>query len=396
MVRRILDEFMKKGDLTLLWLCILASGYGLALVYSATRWMENPNRPVLVQLGATVLGVMVYLMFTLLDFRSFVDNCWKFLLGFNVFFLLLLRTPWGEDYGSGNLNWLSIPGIPVDIQPNEIVKASFILIMAHLMSKTQEKEEKISSIPSLTRIGTHALFTIGLVAVICGDWGMCVIYACITIVMMWSAGVAAPLFALGFGAISLVVHIIWVYYLPYSSRWDTDYRILRFRTVLDHSVDPLGIGWQQGRSILAIGSGQFFGQGYLQGIQTQSSTSNSLPARHTDFIFSVCGEELGFFGCIILLALLCAIVLRCIWISRQVDSFFSAYVAMGIAGMLMAQIFFNVGMCLYILPTMGLTLPFISYGGSSIVTLYASMGVVSSLRSRNMPSWIRDRSQMGR
>ena len=137
-----------------------------------------------------------------------------------------------------------------------------------------------------------------------------------------------------------------------------------------------------------------FGQGYLKGIQTQSPNSEALPARHTDFIYAVCGEELGLVGCMALLLLLASIVLRCIWVGRHASSPFNAYVCMGMAGMLLAQITFNVGMCLFILPVMGLTLPFISYGGSSIITLFAAMGIVSSVKARPMPSWLRDRSQV--
>ena len=140
--------------------------------------------------------------------------------------------------------------------------------------------------------------------------------------------------------------------------------------------------------------GQLTGQGYLNGTQTQASYSAALPARQTDFIFSVCGEELGMVGCLLLLLVLALIILRCYWVGRNASSPFSAYVSMGIAGMLLAQVFFNVGMCLYILPVMGLTLPFFSYGGSSIITLYTAMGIVSSIRARTLPSWLRDRNQL--
>ena len=148
------------------------------------------------------------------------------------------------------------------------------------------------------------------------------------------------------------------------------------------------------RSILAIGSGQLFGQGYLNGIQTQADYSSALPARDTDFIFAVCGEELGLVGCVALLSILTLIVLRCIWIGRHSNSPFCAYVCMGMAGMLMAQIAFNIGMCLYVLPVMGLTLPFVSYGGSSMITLFAAMGIVSSIKARMLPSWLRDRNKL--
>ena len=99
-------------------------------------------------------------------------------------------------------------------------------------------------------------------------------------------------------------------------------------------------------------------------------------------------------GCIALLGILLLVVLRCLAIARQADSLFSAYVAVGVAGMLIAQIGFNVGMCLYVAPVMGLTLPFISYGGSSIVTMFAAMGIVSSVKAQTLPSWLKDRSKI--
>ena len=111
-------------------------------------------------------------------------------------------------------------------------------------------------------------------------------------------------------------------------------------------------------------------------------------------IFSVCGEEFGLIGSIALLLLLVLIVLRCVWVSTQANSLFNAYVCIGMAGMLLAQIVLNVGMCLFILPVMGLTLPFISYGGSSIITLFAAMGLVSSAKARALPSWLRNRNQI--
>lgn len=394
-----MKEFFKKGDVILLSLCLAASGFGLALIYSATqytgegRWM----RFVFVQLVAILLGVVAYILLTFVDFQLFVGKRWKLLLLFNVVFILLLLTPLGEDYNSGNLNWLVIsriiPRFPMDVQPNEIVKISFILLLALQIVKIQDQELDISSIPSIIQIGGHTVFMLGLIAAVCGDFGMCVIYMMIFVSMAWASGVKLRWFVLVGGGIVLAAVIFWLFFLP-ETRWWTDYRIMRFRVVFDHSLDVRGRGWQQTRSVLAIGSGKLFGQGYLQGTQTQSLSSDALPARHTDFIYAVCGEELGLIGCMALLLLLSLIVLRCIWVGRHASSPFSAYVCMGMAGMLLAQITFNVGMCLFILPVMGLTLPFISYGGSSIITLFAAMGIVSSVKARPMPSWLRDRSQV--
>lgn len=391
-----LREFFRKGDLLLLTLCLSASGFGLLLIFSATRWEDN-NKAVAVQLIGIILGVIAYVMLTFVDFQLFTEKNWKLLFCASVVLLLLLLTPLGlEVYG--NRNWLQlskiIPGFPMNLQPNELVKLPFILLLSLCIHRLQDGGHDISSIPSVFQIGGFTVFMLALIALICGDMGTCVVYMIIFITMAWAAGVKLRWFLLVGGSIVITVLILWLFVLPDTDLWDSNYIIMRFRVVLDHSLDPQDKGFQQTRSLLAIGSGQLFGQGFLNGIQTQADYSSALPARDTDFIFAVCGEEFGLVGCAVLLFLLSAIVLRCIWVGRHASSPFSAYVCMGMAGMLLAQIFLNVGMCLFILPVMGLTLPFISYGGSSIITLFAAMGIVSSVKARALPSWLRDRSQV--
>ena len=385
-----IQEFLKKGDVILLALCLLASSYGVALIFSATRYNDN-NRPVAIQILAILLGVVVYVLCTFVDFQLFAEKNWKLLLGGSVVFILLLLTPLGNDHNSGNLNWLDIPHFPVEIQPNEIDKIPFILLLALLIHKIQADGRDIGSVLSVFQIGAYAAFMLGLIALVCGDMGMCVVYTFIFAVMAWSAGVKLRWFVLVGGALVIGFVVLWFFVLPHTEAWDKLYLVKRFRVLFDHSYDPQGIGHQQTRAILAIGSGQIFGKGYLQGSMTQSEYSSTLPARHTDFIFAVCGEELGMVGCLVLLLLLSLIILRCIWVARNAASPFHAYVAMGMAGMLLIQVAANVGMCLFVFPVMGLTLPFFSYGGSSIITLYAAMGIVSSVKARALPSWLRDR-----
>ena len=384
-------EFFRKGDLLLLSLCLIASGYGLMLIYSATRY-DQYNTAVVIQAVGVLLGVIAYILLTFVDFQLFTEKKWKLMLGLSILILLLLLTPLGKSVG-GNRNWLAIEGIPVQLQPNEIIKLPYILLLSLQITKIQERGYDISSLPSVMQIGGHTIFLMGLVAVICGDMGMCVVYMFIFISLAWASGVKMRWFVIVGGGIAALVVILWIFVLPKTDLWD-DYRIMRFRVVLDHDLDPRGKGFHQTRSILAIGSGRLFGQGYLNGLQTQALNRDALPARHTDFIFSVCGEELGFVGCSILLLILISIVLRCIWVGRHASSPFSAYVCMGMAGMLLAQITLNVGMCLYVLPVMGLTLPFFSYGGTSMITLFAAMGIVSSVKARELPSWLRDRSKV--
>lgn len=152
----------------------------------------------------------------------------------------------------------------MDIQPNEIVKLPFILLLSLQITQIQEEGRDISSLPSLIQIGGHTVFMLGLIAVVCGDMGMCVIYMMIFVFMAWASGVKLRWFLLVGGGLLAAVVILWLFVLPETSLW-TDYRIMRFRVVLDHDLDPLGKGYQQSRSILAIGSGQLFGQGYLPG-----------------------------------------------------------------------------------------------------------------------------------
>ena len=144
----------------------------------------------------------------------------------------------------------------------------------------------------------------------------------------------------------------------------------RILAVLDHSFEPLGAGWQQSRSLIAFGSGGWFGQGLFHGIQTQQPSDSSLPERHTDFIFSVAGEELGYLGCIVIVALLLAIIIRCLMVARRAKTPMGGLICVGFAAMR--------------------TLPFFSYGGSSLLTVFAAMGIVSGVKMRSLPEWLRD------
>ena len=187
----------------------------------------------------------------------------------------------------------------------------------------------------------------------------------------------------GGGAAALLFYAMWDLNLLDS------YMKNRFIVLFDHSYDPLNTGWQQTRSLLTLGGGRIFGQGLFRGTQTQSEAASSLPHRHTDFIFSVIGEELGLVGCLLTLALLTAIILRCLYVARHAKTQLEGYACIGVASVIIFQVIINVGMCLFVMPVIGLTLPFISYGGSSLVMLFACMGLVSGVHGRAKPDWLR-------
>jgi rod shape determining protein RodA len=385
-MQRILDpvrEFFQKGDILLLFLCLTANTFGIILIYSATRYSTALHGAVYKQIIATVLGVLVYMVLSFVDIELVIDKMWKLLLVFNVVFLLIL-IPFGNDSGTGNKSWIELPLIPFNLQPAEIVKLSFILLLATQFYLLQDRGASRPS--AIAQTAGHTLFMCALIAVVSGDMGMVLVYLFIFVIMAWTVGVKLRWFALGGAAAGGLGYLAWPH-LP-------EYIRMRLLVVFDHALDPQDKGFHQTRSLLAIGSGQLTGQGYLNGTQTQSAASSALPARHTDFIFAVAGEELGMLGCLLILALLLAIILRCVWVSRTARSPVCAYVAMGFSGMLMIQTILNVGMCLFVSPVVGLTLPFFSSGGSSILTLYAAMGIVSGIKMRSLPSWLRDRSNI--
>lgn len=388
------QEFFRKADMVLLSLIVVSSLYGVALIYSATRYLGAAgSRFVPIQLIAIAMGLVAYFVMSFVDIEMLTDRNWKLMFLFNIGIVILLLTPLGVGKEeTGNNSWLAIPGLPINIQPAEVAKVFFILLLALQCAKLQDWG--ISRFVSVIQPTAHTILMVGLIAKVSGDFGMVLVYLGLFVIIAWTAGIKKRWFLLALVLGAAAVFFLWPH-IP-------DYIQTRFTVVFDHitgNLDTLeeqtrGKGWQQTRSILAIGSGQLFGQGYLHGTQTQSASDNALIARYTDEIFAVCGEELGMVGCLLLLLLLAAIILRCVWVARQASSPMSAFIAMGYAGMLLLQTVINIGMCLYVFPVVGLTLPFFSYGGSSIITLYAAMGIVSGIKMRSLPSWLRDRNHL--
>lgn len=363
----------------LFFLCISANVFGLILIFSATRYAPSLQNAMVKQLIASLLGIASFLCFTFFDVEALVQRFKWSLFTLSVLLLLLL-IPFGNDDGTGNKSWISLPGSSFNLQPAELVKLSFVLLLALQFSHLQKKGSVSRPLAVLQTAG-HSALLCAIIFVVSSDMGMVLVYLSIFLMMAWAAGVRLYWFILGLVGAGGAGYLLWPH-LP-------SYIQMRFLVVLDHSLDPQGKGFQQLRSLLAIGSGRLRGQGYLQGIQTQNSASSALPARHTDFIFSVAGEEFGLVGGLLILLLLAAIVLRCLWIAHGAQSTFHSYVAIGYGGMLAVQTLFNVGMCLFMAPVVGLTLPFFSYGGSSIITLYIAMGILSDIKMRSRPSWLR-------
>ena len=374
---------VKKADMVLLALILAATGFGIVLIASATNYLGDSTqlRRVVIQAVAAVIGICLYFVFSNVDVEHFSEKWWLFLV-FNLGFIALLLTPYGVDDGTGNRSWLYADWMPTSIQPAEVVKLSYTILMARQIAWFRENR-RMRGWESLFWPVAHAGFMFVYIYAISSDAGNGLVYLMIYAGMACAAGLAWYWFAAGFGSLGAGIAV-----LALIDKLPT-YMMKRFTVLFDHSFDPRGVGWQQTRSLMTIGSGGFFGQGLFNGIQTQSAYSHSLPERHTDLIFSVCGEELGMAGCLAIILLELLIVCRCLSTARMAKSAMGSMICIGFAAMLIFQTVENIGMCLFVMPVIGLTLPFFSYGGSSIVTLYAAMGIVSGVRSRSLPDWLR-------
>lgn len=376
-LKGLLSDALQQADLVLLGLCCTASLFGIAMIFSATRYMHS-NRNVLVQFAALGLGVCVYLGISMVDIETLMKR-WKWMVAFNLIFIGLLLSPFGVSDNTGNTAWLKFPFVPVSIGPAEFVKISFSLLLARQLEWLREEKRDLKSFPAAFTVAGHTLGLIGFYFVISGDMGNALVFFFIFLAMSFVAGFALRWFVVLLGGIGVGAAAILLFDLVPESK---QYMLDRFIVIFDRSYQPLSAGWQQGRSLLAIGSGGLLGQGYLNGTQTQSDYSTNLPARHTDLIFSVIGEELGLVGCLVTLLLLCAIIGRVLWMAKRSQTLFQRCVCTGMAAMLIFQTIINVGMCLFVMPVIGITLPFLSYGGSSVVALYMAMGVVSGFKKR--------------
>lgn len=377
-----IQDIVRRADMKLLGLCMVCTAFGLVLIASATNYLGPVTqlKRVLIQAAGAVIGIGAYFIFSNVDMEYFSEKWWLFLL-FDIGFIALLRTPLGVDR-YGNRSWLEIPHFPVNIQPAEIVRLTFTVLLARQIAWFRDNRQ-MKGLGSLVFPAAHAGFMFVWIYVISRDAGSGLMYLIIYAGMALAAGLAWYWFAAAIGGLGLGIGALALFEkLP-------RYWVDRFHVIFDHSYSPANVGYQQTRGMLALGSGGLFGQGLFRGIQTQGVIDGSLPARQTDFIFCVCGEELGLVGCLAIIVLEFLLVYRCFRTARLAKSSMDALICVGFGTMLIFQTVENIGMCLFVMPVIGLTLPFFSYGGSSIVALYAAMGIVSGVRGRTLPDWLR-------
>ena len=365
-----LSDFSKKGDWVLLILCLITAGFGCIAVASATNAekFEGNARYIIIQLTAVGIGVFLYALVSSIDLEFMAEHQFS-LVVFNILLLLLL-IPFGTDNNTGNRSWLKFPLFPVMIQPAEICKITYIIIMASVMASHQNR---ISGPVSVFHMVFHLMLLVGLNMALSRDAGVSLIFVFIFIGMAFAGGVSLWWFALALGIIGASLPILW----PMLG----DYQQERILVLINPDFDKMGIGarYHSKINLQSLTGGGLTGQGLFNGNRTQGG---NLFAQHTDYIFSSIGEELGFFGCVFVMLLEFAIIARCIYVGMHCQDYMRRVVCYGAASALMFQVLINTGMCIGVMPVIGLTLPLISYGGSSVVTIFAMLGLVSGAHAR--------------
>ena len=360
----------RRGDMILLLLCLIASAMGCVAIASATAH-SGTIRYLIIQIGAICIGVLSYTVVSAIDLDFICEHRYSLVI-FNTFLLLLL-IPFGTDFNSGNKSWLDFPFLPVSIQPAELCKITFVLILASVMSAYQQK---ISHWRSVVAMCIHLALLAGVNIFVSKDVGVSLIFAFIFAGMALAGGVSLWWFALGGSIVVAAWPLIWKVMGQHMRN--------RIMILFDPTIDPDGLveRYHTKHSLLSLTGGGLTGQGPFQGNRTQIG---ALPAQHTDYIFSSIGEEWGFVGCVVVVGILVAIIIRVIIVGTRSPNYLRKMVCFGAASALIFQVCSNVGMCIGVTPVIGLTLPFMSYGGSSIVSLYAMLGLVSGVFARPTP-----------
>ena len=396
-----IQRYWKRTDKAYLSLCLLSS---ILAVLALSSWAAKQGngfaadevtgaiigvgdyRRAVVQAGAAGIGLVVAILLSNIDYRSLVKVwpvhvavTWGLVLP-TLFIRNVSIGPLTIGYNAGdtdNYSWYKLGGFT--FQPTELAKISFILTFAMHLNNVRGR---INEPKELGKLLLHMLVPIGIIH-IQGDDGTAIIYGIIACSMMFAAGISWKYII---GAISAAAAAVALAFGFFSDKIGKGYQWYRILAVIDPENKtgwaPSEAVWkniiyQQQRGEIALGSGGIFGNGILGG------SYYSVPNAHNDFIFSWIGNAAGFVGCCVVLGVLLAIVCKTFATGARSEDLLGTFICAGIGGALMAQIFVNVGMNLRVLPVIGVTLPFYSAGGSSVLMLYICVGLVLSVYMHN-------------
>ena len=354
-------------DLVMLLMVIALTSFGIVMVYSASSVMAAKNFHdgaffLKRQAVFAVIGFCVAAVVMRIDYHHWRKLAVPMLL-FCLLLLVLVLIPGIGGKVKGASRWIRLPGF--NLQPSEFAKIALIIYMAYSLEKKYDRIKSLSYgfLPYMV-----VLMVMLLLILKQPDMGAALTLAGVTVLMLFAAGTRL-VFLLG----TIMVAAPFIAFLVYHSA----YRLRRIKAFMNPEQDPTGIGWQIIQSKYAFGAGGFLGQGLGEGKQKLFY----LPEAHTDFILSVIGEELGFAGVIVVVGMFLILVLRAMRIATAAPDPFGRFLALGIAVLFAIEATVNMGVVSALLPTKGLALPFISYGGSSLIISLFAVGILLNISS---------------
>ncbi len=380
-VFKTIKNFIKETDKILLLLCMFASTFGCVSVLSATLWTVNEgeqfSRDFTVMALAVGVGIFMALIISLIDYE-FIIRMTPFIALFCIGIMVItLLVGVGPIERPDAKTWLKFGSIY--FQPSELVKIGFIITFGVHLEKLKGN---INHPFSIIQLGIHALVPVALV-IKSGDMGSALVFMIIAVAMLFVAGLHWGYFLAGGLLVIAALPLAWVFLLDNIQKE-------RFLALIYPELYP-DVIYQQQRGMTALGSGGITGQGLFNGTLTQ--TPDAIPEAENDMIFTVVGEELGLVGCFIALLILTAIVIRIARTGKHDKVGNTKIMCYGVAAMIGGQVIINVGMCLMLLPVIGITLPFFSAGGSSNLCIYIAIGLILSFYRYNQQRELIDVSQ---
>lgn len=335
--------------------------FGIIVIGSAKQSVQNK------QIMGLCLGLAIMIVTSLIDYNYILKFAWL-IYGLNIVLLLFVRIFGTKSHGAKR--WVSIAGI--QFQPSEFTKIFLILFFAYFFYKHREDFNK-----PITILKSVVLFLIPAFLV----YKQPDLSTTITLVMLFCCmifiGGISYKYILGILAVCIpVVAIFLVLIMQPEQHILKDYQYKRIMSWIQPDKYQDKEAYQQINSVIAIGSGQLSGKGLNNDDIDSVKNANYISEPQTDFIFSVVGEETGFIGCCFVVGMLAAIVLQCIWIGKDAKDLSGVIICTGMAGLIGFQSFFNIGVTTQLLPNTGLPLPFVSYGLTSLVSMYIGIGLV--------------------
>lgn len=365
-ILKVIWQYFKKLD-KLLFISVCAVGFfSVVLMYSLVEndVVNKTSSMYKVQFIALCIGAFAALVMSGLDYRKFT-KLWFLYVPLGVGLVLLTFTPLGiQVEGADDKAWIDL-GFTT-LQPSEFLKVVFIMSFALHLNKVGDK---LNNIVNVLLLCLHGAVPVLIVAAQ-GDDGTAIVFLAIFVAMIFSAGLSYKYILPCIAVTPVGLYVLWNYFLLYHQK-------MRFLVVIDEELDPIGYGYQQRLGKIALGSGGLFGKGLF------SDTYAFVPEAQTDFIFTYVGQCFGFIGCTALILVLGFICLKIVSDSRITRDNTGKYICIGVASMIFIHCVLNIGMVLVVTPVIGVPLPFVSQGGTAMLSSFLGIGLVLSTYSHS-------------